>query len=71
MVEVMEGSGVYWNASQRQCVLGSSSNITQLVSNMVDCFFDKNTLSVSNVKGGKYTALNQAVVQAITGILLQ
>jgi hypothetical protein len=39
---------------------------------MVDCFFDKHTLSISNVKGGgdgKYTALNPDIVQAISGML--
>ena len=70
MQEVVEGSGVYWTATHRHCARSSASSASQLVSVMVDIFFDKKTLSVSNVKGGgegKYTALDSTITGVIRG----
>ena len=49
---------------------GSSLNETQLALASTNIFFDKSTLSESNVKGGgsgKYVALNKKVLDCITG----
>lgn len=70
MKEIVEGTSVYWTSMHETLASGSSSNGTQLALALTNIFFDKSTLSESNVKGGgsgKYVALNKKVLDCITG----
>ena len=67
------GSGVYWFPSQRLNALAEAKTIGTMTSYLIDVFFTKETLSVSNLNGGGhcgYQQLNPNIVNAITGMLL-
>ena len=50
MKEIVEGSSVYWTSMHKTLASGSSLNETQLALASTNIFFDKSTLSESNVK---------------------
>lgn len=74
MVEVMEGSGVFWYSQQR-AYCSSFQNWSGYVNAAVDIFFSKEKLSMSCAKGiekksktgAGHQPLNPLIVQAIIG----
>ena len=68
MLEVFTGTGVYWypaNKISSKCSKGSTS----LYSSMVDVFFNKDILRISNLKEGEgsinYIKLDKRIIVAI------
>ena len=72
MIELIEGSGVYWSAANKQLAQSSTCTATGLTRFLVSTFFKNEVLKKSNAKGGggKYSPLNQTIVEAITGITI-
>lgn len=74
MVELMEGSGVFWYSQQR-AYCSSFQNWLGYVNAAVDVFFSKEKLSMSCAKGiekksktgAGHQPLNPLIVQAIIG----
>lgn len=68
------GSGVFWYPSQRLNALAEGKTIGTMTSYLLDVMFDKEKLSISNLKGGGncgYQQLCPRTVGAITGMLLE
>lgn len=71
MEEVVTGSMVYWYPSQRLNALAEGKTIGSMTSYLLDVFFSKETMSVSNLNGGGYCGYKQLcpkTVHAITGM---
>ncbi|XP_078350771.1 uncharacterized protein LOC144635551 [Oculina patagonica] len=74
MVEVMEGSGVYWYPHQR-AYCSAFKSWAGYVNAATDIFFSKETLAISNAKGddkrskngGGHQPLNPLIIQALVG----
>ncbi|KAL9984663.1 hypothetical protein ACROYT_G006984 [Oculina patagonica] len=74
MVEVMEGSGVYWYPHQR-AYCSAFKSWAGYVNAATNIFFSKETLAVSNAKGddkrskngGGHQPLNPLIIQALVG----
>lgn len=74
MEEMVVGSGAFWYPSQRLNALTEGTTIGTMTSYLLDVMFDKEKLSISNLKvGGNcgYQQLCPRTVGAITGMLLE
>lgn len=73
MEEVVIGSGVFWFPSQKFNALGEGKTVGSMTAYLLDVFFTKETLSVSNLNGGGYCGYSQLcpkTINAITGMHL-
>lgn len=73
MEEVVTGSMVYWYPSQRLNALAEGKTIGSMTSYLLDVFFSKETMSVSNLNGRGYCGYKQLcpkTVHAITGVFI-
>ena len=73
MVEVMEGSGVYWYSHQRAYCLAFKS-WPGYINASIDMFFNKDTLAACCAMGNEkksngHQPLNQVIIQALIGKL--
>lgn len=74
MVEVMEGSGVYWYPHQR-AYCSAFKNWPGYINASIDIFFNKQTLAASSAmgnekkskKGSTHQPLNPLIIQALLG----
>ena len=73
MVEVMEGSGVYWYSHQR-AYCSAFKSWPGYINASIDMFFNKDTLAASCAMGNEkksngHLPLNQVIIQALIGKL--
>ena len=76
MVEVMEGSGVFWYPHQR-AYCSAFKSWPAYINAAIDMFFSKDTLAISCAKGNEkksknssnHQPLNTLIVQALVGTL--
>lgn len=71
MVEVMEGSGVYWYSHQR-AYCSAFKSWSGYINASIDIFFSKDTLAASCAMGNEkksngHQPLNQVIIQALIG----
>ncbi|XP_068696515.1 uncharacterized protein [Montipora foliosa] len=72
MEEMTVGSGIFWNPSQRLNALAEGKTIGTMTSYLLDVMFDKEKLSISNLKGGGHCGYQQLcpkIVGAITAFV--
>ena len=68
MVELYPETGVYWYIGNKNAALSSTKTAGELTAYLMDTFFTKGTMAVSNMKGGGtkgYQQLNPAIVNAM------
>ena len=73
MVDVMEGSGVYWYSHQR-AYCSAFKSWSGYINASIDIFFNKDTLAASCTMGNEkksngHQPLNQVIIQALIGKL--
>lgn len=72
MEEMAVGSSVFWYPSQRLNALAEGKTIGMMTSYLLDVMFDKEKLSISNLKGGGHCGYQQLcprIVGAITAFV--
>lgn len=70
MIELCPGSGVYWYTANKNYALSSSKTAGELTALLMDTFFSKDVMAVSNMKGGGqkgYKQLNVDIISAMRG----
>ena len=70
MIELCPGSNVYWYTANKQCALSSTKSAGELTAFLMDTFFSKDIMAVSNMKGGGqkgYKQLNPEIISAMRG----
>ncbi|XP_068683408.1 uncharacterized protein [Montipora foliosa] len=69
MVEVMEGSGVFWYPHQ-QAYCSAFKSWPGYINAAIDTFFTKETLAVSNAKGNDRKSKNGDVHKPLTAMIM-
>ena len=72
MVELHPETGVYWYIGNKNAALSSTKTAGELTAFLMDTFFTKDIMAVSNMKGGGskgYQRLNPAIINAMRGKL--
>ena len=73
MIEVCAGSGVFWYLGNKHSALNNTKTAGELTAFMMDTFFTKEIMAVSNMNGGGkkgYQKLNATIINALRGITL-
>ena len=70
MVELSKGSEVFITKGQLNFIKSKGvGSFSKTINLLLDIFFDKETLASSSARGeGKYSQLNPAIVNAVTGL---
>ena len=70
MTEVCPGSGVYWYLGNCNTALNNTKTAGELTAFMMDTFFTKEVMAVSNMNGGGTKGsqkLNPTIINAMRG----
>ena len=70
MIEVCPESGVFWYFGNRNTALTDTKTAGELTAFLMDTFFTKETMAVSNLNGGGkkgYRQLNPTIINAMKG----
>jgi len=70
MIEVCPGSNVYWYLGNRNTALNNTKTAGELAAFLMDTFFSKEVMAVSNMNGGGkkgYQKLNPTILNAMRG----
>ncbi|KAK2558587.1 hypothetical protein P5673_018764, partial [Acropora cervicornis] len=73
MVEVSPGTGVFWYLGNKTSALNNTKTAGELTAYLMDTFFSKETMAMSNMNGGGkkgYQQLNPSIVNALRGFVL-
>ena len=74
MIEVCPGSNVYWYLGNRNTALNNTKTAGELTAFLMDTFFSKEVMAVSNMNGGGekgYQKLNPTILNAMRGKYMQ
>lgn len=74
MIEVCPGSNVFWYLGNRNTALNNTKTPGELTAFLIDTFFSKEVMAVSNIKGGGkkgYKKLNPVIIDAMRGNYIQ
>lgn len=69
MVEVMEGSGVFWYPHQR-AYCSAFKSWPAYINAAIDIFFNKETLAVSNARGNERKTKNGDINKSLTPMII-
>ncbi|XP_044183587.1 stress response protein nst1-like [Acropora millepora] len=72
MIEVCQGSNVYWYLGNRNTALNNTKTAGELTAFLMDTFFSKEVMAVSNMNGGGkkgYQKLNPTILNAMRGFV--
>ena len=70
MIELHPESGVFWYTGHKNAALSSTKTAGELTAFLMDTFFTKEILAISNLKGGGtkgYKPLNSVIISAMRG----
>jgi len=70
MVKVCLGTGVFWYPGNKTSVLNKTKTAGELTTFLMDTFFSKETMAMSNMNGGGkkgYQQLNPTIVNVLKG----